>query len=408
LEKAEFENKDSYYNNFLNSIDIGFCVIEMLFDDNQKAVDYRFLELNPAFVDHTGLVNAVGKRVRELLPLHDEHWFEIYGRVALSGEPARYQNFAEQLGRYYDVYAHRFGKPENRQVAVLFTDITSQKKAEIEILKNEVRFKNTLDNLQEGCAILGYDWTYLYVNKHNAKHAHSTREELTGRKLTDVIPGVEKSNFFKGYKRCMEERITQHMEDSFTFADGSVEWFESYAHPVPEGIFVLSIDVTERKLAEIKLKQALQDKEVLLREVYHRTKNNMQVISSLLNLKGSRITEEIYRNDFYEMKSRIHAMALVHDMLYQTRSLSKLNLGVYIENLVNLLTVSHSDKSNRIKVISKLCDYEASIDIAIPCGIIITELVINVFKYAFPENKKGILNISLKRLENSFSNAGDI
>jgi PAS domain S-box-containing protein len=393
--------EDSYYRDFLDSIDEGFCIIEMIFDSNQKAVDYRFINVNPAFEKHTGLINAAGKTVKEMIPLHDDHWFETYGIVALTRQPLRFQNYAEQLGRYYNVYAYPFGRPEDNQLAVLFSDVSAQKKAENELLKNEARFRQTLDNLQEGCAILGYDWSYLYVNDNNAKHAHRTRDELLGKKITDAIPGVAKSKFYEGYKRCMEERKYQHIEDSFTFEDGHTEWFESFAHPVPEGIFVLSMNVTERKLSEINLKQALQDKDILLKEVYHRTKNNMQVISSLLNLKGSRITNDVYRNDFFEMKSRIHAMALVHDMLYQTRSLSKLDLGSYIENLVNLLTISHSDKMQRVNVTYNVCNYEVSIDTAIPCGIIITELVINVFKYAFPEERRGNLNVELSRSANS-------
>jgi PAS domain S-box-containing protein len=393
--------KDSHYRSFLDAIDDGFCIIEVLFNENDKAVDYRFLEVNSAFEAHTGMTNAVGKTIRDFYPIFDNHWFDFYGKVALTGEAARYQNYAESMGRYFNLFAYRFGEPESRQVAVLFSDITRQKKAEFELLKNEIRFKHTLDNLQEGCAILAYDWTYLYVNDNNAAHAHSTREKIIGRKITDVVPGVENSKFFEIYKRCMEERTHQQMEDSFTFPDGSTEWYEVFVHPVPEGIFLLSMNVTKRKMIEMNLKQALQDKEVLIKEVYHRTKNNMQVISSLLSLKGARISDETYRREFYEMKNRIQAMALVHDMLYQTNNLSRLNLGIYIKNLVNLLVVSHSDKSDKVKVQYDLCDYEVSIDAAIPCGIIITELVINVFKYAFRENKEGVLIVTLSRAVNN-------
>ena len=96
----------------------------MIFDERDKPVDYRFLEINPSFEKQTGLAGAQGKTMRELAPLHEEHWFETYGRIAVTGEPLRFQNRAEQLNRWYDVYAFRFGQPENRQVAILFNDIT--------------------------------------------------------------------------------------------------------------------------------------------------------------------------------------------------------------------------------------------------------------------------------------------
>ena len=102
----------------------------MIFDEHERPVDYRFLEINPSFEKQTGLVGAQGKRMRELAPQHEEFWFETYGKIALTGEPARFQNLAEQLHRWYDVYAFRFGQPENRQVAILFNDITERRRTE--------------------------------------------------------------------------------------------------------------------------------------------------------------------------------------------------------------------------------------------------------------------------------------
>ncbi|NJD78930.1 MAG: PAS domain S-box protein [Candidatus Methanoperedens sp.] len=118
------------YRTLFNSIDEGFCIIEVLFDENEKPIDYCFIEINPAFERHTGIKNAVGKRIREIVPQHEEHWFEIYGKIALTGEPMRFENRAEQLHRFYDVYAFRVDKPAERKVAVLFKDISERKQAE--------------------------------------------------------------------------------------------------------------------------------------------------------------------------------------------------------------------------------------------------------------------------------------
>ncbi|HXE42981.1 MAG TPA: PAS domain S-box protein, partial [Candidatus Baltobacteraceae bacterium] len=123
------------YRTLFESIDEGFCIIEMIFDDKQKPVDYRFLQINPSFEKQTGLRDALGKTMRELAPQHEEHWFEIYGRVAMTGEPTRFQNRAEQLHRTFDVYAFRFGNPKDRQVAILFNDITKSKETEAQIVQ---------------------------------------------------------------------------------------------------------------------------------------------------------------------------------------------------------------------------------------------------------------------------------
>jgi PAS domain S-box-containing protein len=133
-EQALHESEERYRTLF-NSIDEGFCVIEMLFDKNNQAVDYRFLEVNRSFQKQTGLRRAAGKRMRELAPDQEEYWFEIYGGVALTGMPVRFVNEARAMKRWFDVYAFRLGGPESRKVAVLFTNITERRAAEAALLE---------------------------------------------------------------------------------------------------------------------------------------------------------------------------------------------------------------------------------------------------------------------------------
>jgi PAS domain S-box-containing protein len=124
------QESEARYQTLFETLIEGFCTIEMIFDANGKPVDYRVLEVNPAFEKQTGLVNAQGKLMRELAPNHEAHWFELYGNVALTGEPVHFENEAKALGRYYDVRSWRVGGPGTRKVAILFNDVTEQKKAE--------------------------------------------------------------------------------------------------------------------------------------------------------------------------------------------------------------------------------------------------------------------------------------
>lgn len=132
--------KKEHWELLFNSIDEGFCIIEMIFDEQKKPIDYRFLVINASFEKQTGLTDAIGKRMREFAPNHEDYWFEMYGNIALTGESVRFENRAEQLHRWYDVYAFRFGEPEDFQVAILFNDITERKVAEetIKLLNTEL------------------------------------------------------------------------------------------------------------------------------------------------------------------------------------------------------------------------------------------------------------------------------
>jgi PAS domain S-box-containing protein len=118
------------YRTLFDSIDEGFCTVQVLFDESGKPIDYRFLELNPSFEKQTGLQNVRGRRMREIAPLHEERWFEVFGEVALTGESARFNGPATQLHRWFEVYAFRVGEPQERKVAILFNDITDRNRAE--------------------------------------------------------------------------------------------------------------------------------------------------------------------------------------------------------------------------------------------------------------------------------------
>jgi PAS domain S-box-containing protein len=124
---------EAKYRGLFDSIDASFCIIEVLFNEYDKPIDYRYLELNSAFERQTGIRDAVGRRMREIAPAHEQHWFEAFGRVALTGEPVRLEKEAAQLQRWYEGYAYRHGAAEDRQVAVLLNDITERKETEARI-----------------------------------------------------------------------------------------------------------------------------------------------------------------------------------------------------------------------------------------------------------------------------------
>ena len=139
--RGSLRNAEERYLALFNAIDQGFCTIEVAFDEHDNPVDYRFLEVSPSFERQTGIENGAGRWMREIAPDQDQHWFDTYGRVALTGEPARFENYSTPLDRWWDVYAFRISGP--RRVAVLFRDITDQKRAEAALRESEERFRNS-------------------------------------------------------------------------------------------------------------------------------------------------------------------------------------------------------------------------------------------------------------------------
>ncbi|WP_156840422.1 PAS domain S-box protein [Novosphingobium aquimarinum] len=135
------QESEARYRGLFENIEAGFCIIEMEYDEKGCATDYRFIEANPAFERQTGF-DPRGRRMRDIVPDHEQHWFDFYGRVAMSGEPDRVEEGSARLGRWWDVHAFRVGEPERRRVAVLFNDITERREAEL-------RLKNLNETLEE-------------------------------------------------------------------------------------------------------------------------------------------------------------------------------------------------------------------------------------------------------------------
>jgi signal transduction histidine kinase len=131
--EAALQQSEARLRSVFESIDEGFCIAEMIFDANDRPIDYRFLQANPLFEQQTGLAGAVGRTARELVPDLEEWWFETYGRVALTGEAVRFEHESVPMGRWFDVYASRVGGPASRQVAIVFNNITARKAAEAQV-----------------------------------------------------------------------------------------------------------------------------------------------------------------------------------------------------------------------------------------------------------------------------------
>jgi PAS domain S-box-containing protein len=197
-------------------------------------------------------------------------------------------------------------------------------------------------------------------------------------------------------------------EEAYYNRSGELQWFQTIKKPIfsSDGQFCqvlgVSTNITQRKIAEIQIQESLREKEVLLQEIHHRVKNNLQVISSLLDLQSQHIEEQATLELFRESCNRIKAMALVHENLYKFKDFARINFAEYIENLANYLFAAYGVNGENINLELELEQVTLKLDTAIPCGLIINELISNALKHAFPNKAKGIIYIALNSDEDKY------
>lgn len=183
-------------------------------------------------------------------------------------------------------------------------------------------------------------------------------------------------------------------------------YLDIFLNPIFETGVVVEVsgiahDVTEKKIAQQRMEQSLKEKEVLLKEVHHRVKNNMQVISSILNLQSSYVSDDYALSLLKESQNRIKTMAYIHESLYQNKSFTSVNFSDYIATLTNNIIQSYAVSEEKVKLILNLEKINLNLDNSIPTGLIVNELITNAIKHAFPSSAKGFINVNLKSENNT-------
>ncbi len=397
----QLQESEERYRSLFDNMTEAFALHELIYDDDGEPCDYRFLDVNRSFEELTGLKreNLIGRLQSYVLPAEDTYWLRTYGKVVMTGESVHIEHYSPVLQRHYQVFAYR---PAPHQFATIFVDITTRKRVENALRESEEKFRLSLKNAPVTVAAQDADLKFLWVYNQQTV----APEFAIGKTDADVFAAGDAEKIIALKRKVLQ--TGQELSEQLWLSRGDQQQvcLDMFIEPIRDtdghitGIGTATVDMTPIKQAERELKKSLEEKEMLLRELNHRTKNNLNIVNSLIQLQSESSENEQFRALAQTLEDRLHSIALVHDMLYRSRSLFEIDLAEYVSELVGNVAAGFMLAPGRIEVNIDAEPIRVGINTAIPCGQILNELISNAFKYAFPNNRKGRLDIYLHRERN--------
>ena len=277
-------------------------------------------------------------------------------------------------------------------------DITERKRAE-EALVMQAK---VLQNMSEGVCLTDHSGLIIYTNRAEDQIFGYKTGELRGLHISKLIRDSTKA------KHATIEEIIKHVttvgswtgefnsrgKDGRTFTTATnISLLEAATN---KHLVCVQEDISEKKLSDERIRNSLKEKEVLLKEIHHRVKNNLQIISSLLNLQSGYTQNKDDTERFRESQNRVRSMALIHEKLYQSQDLARVDINEYVESLSAMLFRSYGTNSGDVKLELRIDPVQLNIDIAVPVGLLLNELVSNSLKHAFPDSRPGTITVEFR------------
>lgn len=395
--------------------------LESIFESSAHLVwtvdtDFKLTSCNNNFIETFKINHKVdpllNKRLDKVVPPnhkteYENYWYPLYRKV-LAGNSLKFerkQNDRKGNLNYKKIYLNpiRNSQGEIIEIACLAHDITENKQFEKQIVEQSAKLKAIFESGDQLMWTIGMDKKLTSFNQNYAKaifdlygyYPEIGKSMRTSRsaEFHDIWDEKYEAAFKGKQIEFISERVNRN---------GVKIIRQMILYPIKDNdnnvmeISGIGFDITENKKNEERITQSLKEKEVLLKEVHHRVKNNMQVISSILNLQSSYVKDAYALNLLKECQNRIKSMAFIHESLYQTKNFESVNFSEYITTLSKNLVHTYSINSKKIKLILTLDKLFLNLDSSIPCGLIINEIISNSLKYAFPDNRDGIIFVTLK------------
>lgn len=317
----DLKKSEAKYRGLFNSIDEGFCVCELIFDDNGTPYDYRFIEVNPMFEHHSGLNDVIGKTAREVVPQFESYWVETYSKVALEGASYRFIQESKGLKRWFDIYAFKIGLPEEHRFAVMFKDITERKQSQDELRGKydelERFFTVTLDLL----CIADVDGTFIRVNKAWETVLGYPTEAIEGQPILNFVHPDDVEATIDALNRLDKQETVIGFVNRYRTRDGDYRMLEWRTNPMGRTIYAAARDITEREEAqqrELSLTLESERSDLLRRfieKTSHEFRTPLTVISSSAALMARSESPENRQAKAEVIQAYINEMSKLVDMM---------------------------------------------------------------------------------------------
>jgi PAS domain S-box-containing protein len=366
----------------------------------------RYLSIAPTNPDllFKPVKEVVGKTVDEIFEVDKAKFFKEKIRQCLKNQemvPLDYQLTINNSEYWFGAKLTPLNK---KNVLFIGRNITEERKSIQKLIESEEKYRNLVESIEEGMTIVDKNMNFVFVNNAACKIFGYSRTEMLRMNALDILPEENR-------ELIREQHVLRMKGESSTYEnwnirkDGQLRLMKISSSPyIEKGEIISTIslfsDVTEIRESEEMIKASLREKEVMLQEIYHRVKNNMQIISSMLKLQSRYINKENALEVFKNSQNRVKSMSLIHEKLYRSNDLSRIDINDYLTSLIKQLFISYRANLTGIRYEIECDSVNINISTSIPCGLIVNELVTNAMKHAFRDRKEGLVRIKLKEISN--------
>jgi PAS domain S-box-containing protein len=396
-------SEDLYRSLFSHMLN-GLAYCRMDFDADGRPLDFTYLSVNAAFESQTGLHDVEGKRVTQVIPgirEQDDGLFDLYGRVSKGGKPERVEYFVESLGMWFEVSAYC---PVHGFFVAVFDVISKRKEAEQSQAESEERLRLALKAAKAGT----WEWDL----RTNANTWSDELWDLYGLSCRSAEPSYEA--WLSSVAPEDRERVVDALNEAvrsgtelnieWRVAGAEDRWLMSRGQPKLDSsgrvrrYIGVAIEITDRKRAEVQVRGLLAEKELILREVHHRVKNNMSTICNFLGLQAESARETFAKRALLDAGSRAQSMLILYDKLYQTGQFERMSLRMYLPTLIDQIIANFENREG-VSVEKRIDDIVLDAKRLQSIGVILNELLTNIMKYAFAGRGKGEIRVAASQAD---------